>query len=116
MRHRKANKKFDRPANQRKALLRGLINNLITHGKIETTMAKAKALRPSVEKIITLGRKDSQANRRLAFSKLVLKTTVAKLFDEIGPRYKDRHGGYTRILKLGMRVGDASELAIIELV
>ena len=116
MRHRKSNRRFDRPANQRKALFRSLANALILNDRITTTLAKAKAIRPKVERLITLGKQDSQHRRRLAFSKLVRKDTVKRLFDEVGPRFKDRPGGYTRILKVGTRQGDAAEMAILELV
>jgi len=134
MRHRKSNRRFDRPANQRKALFKGLVNDLLLHGRIQTTLAKAKAIRPQVEKIISLGREDSMHHRRLAFRKLGGRTPiipekhlskkrpvarrniVSKLFEEIGPRYKDRPGGYTRIMKMGTRKGDAAEMAVIELV
>lgn len=134
MRHGKSNRRFDRPANQRKALFRGLMNDLLLHGRIKTTLAKAKAIRPKVERVITLGRSDSMHHRRLVFSKLGGKTQlipakhlskkkpaerrdiVSKLFDEIGPKYRERPGGYTRILKLGTRMGDAAEMAILELV
>lgn len=134
MRHRKSNRRFDRPANQRKALFRALQNDLILHGRITTTLAKAKAVRPLVERLITLAKEDTQHNRRLAFSRLGGKTqlvpakhlsskgrvqrrdTVTKLFKEVGPEYKERPGGYTRIIKLGARHGDSAEMAIIELV
>lgn len=116
MRHRKSNKIFDRPANQRKALFRGLANSLILHGRIQTTLAKAKAIRPKVERLITLAKVDDQHRRRLAYSKLVRKDTVRRLFEDVGKRYVERPGGYTRIVKVGMRVGDAAEVAILELV
>jgi len=103
------------PAHER-AILRGLSRSLITHGRIVTTEAKAKRLRPYVEKLITKGRKGGLHNRRQALSELGDKAIVHRLFDEVGPRAADRPGGYTRILKLGQRRGDATPMAIIELV
>ena len=103
------------PAHER-AILRGLSRSLIVHGRIVTTEAKAKRLRPYVEKLITKGRKGGLHNRRQALSELGDKAIVHRLFDEVGPRAADRPGGYTRILKLGQRRGDATPMAIIELV
>src|SRR5207302_11517816 len=99
-----------------RAILRGLSRSLIAHGRIVTTEAKAKRLRPYVEKLITKGRKGGLHNRRMALSELQDKAVVHRLFAEVGPRASDRPGGYTRILKLGQRRGDATAMAIIELV
>lgn len=108
-------RKFGRTADQRKALFKSLIQNLLIHGKIRTTEAKAKELRPKVEKIITRGKVDSVANRRIV-AKLLIPEVVKKLFVEVGPMFKDRKGGYTRITKVGTRTFDAAPMAIIELV
>lgn len=122
MRHNKYGRKFSRPASQRRALLKSLLVSLLDHDKIKTTEAKCKSLRPIVERMITLARNagtepaDAQASRRLAFARLGQKQTVKRLFDTIAPRYQDRKGGYTRILKLGTRLGDAAKMAVIELV
>ena len=110
-------KKLGRKKNQREALMASLVEALVEHGRIETTEAKAKALRPVVEKLITKAKVDSVQNRRLLMSRLKNRPhTTKKLFDEIGPKYQDRSGGYTRILKLPARQSDAAPLAIIELV
>ncbi len=116
MRHRRAGRKLGRNTNHRKALLRNLANSLIEHGKIVTTLSKAKTLRPRIEKLITLARNDTTANRRLAFRRLQRKSTVKRLFETLAPRFTDRPGGYTRILKLGPRKGDGAEMAQIEFV
>lgn len=118
MRHRKSNRRFDRTSNQRKALFRSLANSLILHDRITTTLAKARAIRPKVERLVTLARTDDQHRRRLAFSKLVRKESVTRLFNEVAPRVNkaERPGGYTRILKLGARQGDGAEMAILEFV
>jgi large subunit ribosomal protein L17 len=119
MRHHNANKKFGRQAGQREALMRSLVVSLVTHEKIMTTEAKAKALRPAIEKMITRAREDSVSTLRLIMSRLNNNEAIAsKLIKEIAPKYKDRKGGYTRITKLGARSGrgDASPMATIELV
>jgi large subunit ribosomal protein L17 len=141
MRHRKPRNRLGRPADQRKAVLRALSTELLRHNEIITTVAKAKAVRPEVEKIITIGKDahvddypamvlkskqgDEQAKKQVAQAVHLRRqisafiydhTVVNKVFDEIAPRYKDRRGGYTRILKAGFRRGDATPMAIIQLV
>jgi large subunit ribosomal protein L17 len=117
MRHHNNVRKFGRNKNQRNALLKGLALSLITHGKIETTEAKAKELRPYVEKIITKANIGTLASKRLVSSRLYnLTSEVDKLIKEIAPKYKDRKGGYTRITKLPRRSGDASKMAVIEFI
>lgn len=116
MRHRRSTSKFGRDSGQRKALYKGLANSVLEHEKITTTLAKAKVMRPRVEKLITLAKVDNQHNRRLAFKKLQRKAIVTRLFDKIGPRFKDRPGGYLRIIKLGHRAGDGAEMAQLEMV
>ena len=117
MKHHKSIRKFGRDKNQREALIRLLALSLIEHGKIKTTEAKAKELRPFIEKLITKGREDTLASRRLIVSRLGgNKIGARKLVDELGVRYKERAGGYTRIVKLPQRGGDASKMAIIEFV
>ncbi len=118
MRHQKAGRKFNRDTNARKALFVGLVKNLVEREQIKTTLPKAKDLRGVVEKIITIAKTDSVANRRLVASKLDNSgaSTVKKLFEVLGPRYAKRPGGYTRVLKAGFRYGDAAPMAIIELV
>jgi len=115
MRHRHGLRKLNRTSSHREALLRNLTNALLRHELIKTTLPKAKELRRVVEPIITLGKKPSLANRRLAFDRLRDRDMVVKLFNEIGPRYAKRNGGYTRILKFGYRVGDAAPMALVEL-
>ena len=114
--HRVAGRKLSRYKDQRKALLRGLTADLIQHEHITTTLAKAKETRVMAEKIITHGKKGTLHNRRVALSRLPNKKAVAKVFDELGPRYAERPGGYTRIIKLGPRQGDGAYMAVIELV
>ncbi len=114
--HRVAGRKLSRYKDQRKALLRGLTADLIRHERITTTLAKAKETRVMTEKLITHGKKGSLHNRRTALSHLPNKAVVAKIFDELGPRYAERPGGYTRIVKLGPRQGDGAYMAVIELV
>jgi large subunit ribosomal protein L17 len=114
--HRVAGRKLSRYRDQRIALLRGLVSELILHEKITTTLAKAKETRVVAEKLITHGKKGTLHHRRLALSQVPDKNTVEKVFDDVAPRYEDRRGGYTRIIKLGPRQGDAAEMAIIELV
>ena len=116
MKHRLKGRKLSRNSAHRKALLRNLSIALLTNERIKTTLPKAKELRPEVEKIITLAKKDSLANRRLAISILGNQSIVEKLFKEIGPRVLNRNGGYTRILKFGFRVGDKAPMALMELV
>lgn len=116
MRHRKKGRKLSRTPAHRRATLRNLAANLLRHGRITTTTAKAKELRPFVERLITLGRRGDLHARRLAISRLHDKVAVGALFEEVGPRFTERPGGYTRILKLGTRRGDAAEMALIELV
>ncbi|MBN2490357.1 MAG: 50S ribosomal protein L17 [Planctomycetes bacterium] len=116
MRHRRAGRKLGRKTAARIALQRSLINSLFKHGRIQTTLAKAKEYRPRAEKLITLARADSVARRRRAFAILRDAGVVRKLFDEIGPRFRNRPGGYTRILRVGKRrVGDDAPLALFEL-
>jgi large subunit ribosomal protein L17 len=115
MRHRKPLKKLSRSPAHRRALIRNLLTSLITHGAIETTQTRCKVLKREVDKLITLGKKGSVHARRIAATRLFGKDAVGKLFDEIAPRYEDRHGGYSRILLLGPRLGDAAERAMIQL-
>lgn len=116
MRHRKSGRKLNRNSSHRKAMFRNMSASLIEHEVIRTTVAKAKELRTVAEPLITLAKKDSVHNRRIAFSRLRDKAAVGKLFSEIGPRYMDRPGGYIRILKCGYRPGDNAPMAIVELV
>ena len=116
MRHRKSGKHFNRTSAHRKALMRNLSISLFEHEAIKTTLPKAKELRRVAEPLITLAKTDSVANRRLAFSRLRSKVAVGKLFNELGPRFKDRPGGYSRVLKMGFRAGDSAPMALIELV
>ena len=116
MRHGRAGKKLGRNSGHRQALFRNLLLAVLQHDKITTTLAKAKVAAPKVERLITLAKKDSFTARGLAFRQLQRKGVVKRLFETIGPRYLDRNGGYTRIVKLGTRVGDAAEMAQIELI
>ncbi len=116
MRHGVGYKKLGRTSAHRRAMFRNQLASLVEHGRIRTTLAKAKALRPVAERIITRSRDDSVHSRRLVRRWLSDRTLVKKLFDEIGPRYADRPGGYLRITKLGRRRGDAAETAVIEFV
>lgn len=116
MRHGKSGKKLSRSVSHRRALLRNMASSLILHERAETTLIKAKALKPVIEKLITMGRDDSLHNRRQAFSYLTDKGAVHKLFAEVGPRFKSRKGGYTRVVRTGYRVGDAAAMAVIEFV
>jgi large subunit ribosomal protein L17 len=116
MRHRKTVKKLNRNASQRKALLRNLVTELLRHGKIRTTMAKAKAMRSLTERMITLGKRGDLHARRQALRVIQSKDVVHELFDTIAAKYAERQGGYTRIYKLGQRQGDAAPEALIELV
>lgn len=116
MRHRKSGRQLNRNSSHRTAMFRNMAVSLIEHEVIKTTLPKAKELRRVAEPLITLAKEDSVANRRLAFSRTRNKEAVGKLFTEIGPRYAERPGGYTRILKCGFRAGDAAPMAFIELV
>jgi large subunit ribosomal protein L17 len=116
MRHRKSGRHLNRTSSHRQAMFRNMAVSLIEHEIIKTTVPKAKELRRVAEPLITLAREDSLANRRLAFSRTRSKAAVGKLFTELGPRYQERPGGYTRILKCGYRPGDAAPMAYIELV
>lgn len=117
MRHQKTRHKLSRDSAHRRALLRNLSKEIIEHGRIKTTAAKAKAVKPEIEKLITLAQDDSLHARRLALSKLGHdEFIVGKLFSDIAPRYTERAGGYTRILKLGPRRSDSTEMVFIELV
>jgi len=115
MRHGLKLRKLNRTSSHRLAMLRNMMNSLITHEAIKTTLPKAKELRRSVEPMITLAKKDTVANRRLAFSRLRDRDSVIKLFTQLGPRFATRPGGYTRILKMGFRNGDNAPMAFIEL-
>jgi large subunit ribosomal protein L17 len=116
MRHRRSGRKLGRDAAHRKALYGNLAGALIEHGRIKTTLAKAKEVRPIAEQMITLGRRGDVSARRHALKLLRSQDVVHKLFSEVGPRFADRAGGYSRIVKLGPRLGDAAEMAYLELV
>jgi large subunit ribosomal protein L17 len=116
MRHGHGLRKLNRTSSHRLAMFRNMANSLLRHEAIKTTLPKAKELRRVVEPLITLGREPTVANKRLAFNRLRDREIVVKLFAEIGPRYKARNGGYTRILKMGFRVGDNAPMAFVELV
>ena len=116
MRHRVAGRKLQRTSSHRTALFRNMAAALIKHEQITTTTAKAKELRPYVEKLVTLAKKGGLSNRRLAHARLMDDAQLVKLFDVIGPRYADRSGGYTRVIKAGIRSSDAAAIAIIEFV
>ncbi len=116
MRHRNKGRQLSRTSTHRKATLRNLATALFRHEKIETTSAKAKELRPYAERLITLARRGDLHSRRLAGRKIQDRQVLGKLFDDIAPRYAERPGGYTRILKVGNRKGDAAEMSLIELV
>ncbi len=116
MRHRNAGRKFKRSPSHRRMLLRNLATSLLEHGRMETTLAKAKEIQPYVEKLITLAKKGGLSNRRLAHARLLDDAQLQKLFDVLAERYAARAGGYTRIIKAGIRASDAAPIAIIELV
>ncbi|WP_017446383.1 50S ribosomal protein L17 [Gayadomonas joobiniege] len=116
MRHRKSGRQLNRNSSHRSAMFSNMAGSLVRHEVIKTTLPKAKELRRVIEPLITLAKKDSVANRRLAFARTRDKEVVGKLFSEIGPRYQERPGGYTRILKCGFRAGDNAPMAYIELV
>jgi large subunit ribosomal protein L17 len=113
MRHKKSGRKLGRTSSHRKAMFRNMAASILKHETIRTTLPKAKELRRVVEPLITLAKEDSVANRRLAFNRLRDKEVVGKLFTDLGPRFKDRPGGYLRILKTGPRPGDAAPMAIV---
>ena len=115
MRHRKSGRRLGRNSSHRKAMFRNMAASMLKHETIRTTLPKAKELRRVVEPLITLAKEDSVANRRLAFDRLRDKEVVGKLFSELGPRFRERPGGYLRILKLGPRPGDAAPMAIVML-
>jgi large subunit ribosomal protein L17 len=115
MRHRKSGRRLGRNSSHRKAMFRNMAASMLKHETIRTTLPKAKELRRVVEPLITLAKEDSVANRRLAFNRLRDKEVVGKLFTDLGPRFKDRPGGYLRILKTGPRPGDAAPMAIVML-
>ena len=115
MRHHKAGRILGRKSSHRKAMYRNMAASLIQHETIKTTVPKAKELRRVIEPLITLAKQDGVANRRLAFSRLRDKASVGKLFNELGPRFKERPGGYLRILKAGFRRGDSAPMAIVQL-
>jgi len=116
MRHRQSGRQLNRNSSHRKAMFRNMASSLVKHGVIKTTVAKAKELRMVIEPLITLAKTDSVANRRLAFARTQDKEVVGILFNELGARYQERPGGYTRVLKCGFRTGDKAPMAYIELV
>jgi large subunit ribosomal protein L17 len=116
MRHRHSGRQLNRNSSHRKAMFRNMATSLVEHEIIKTTLAKAKELRSYAEPLITLAKKDSVANRRLAFSRVQDKAAVGKLFTELGPRYQERPGGYLRVIKCGLRTGDKAPMAYVELV
>lgn len=116
MRHRKSGRQLNRNSSHRQAMFRNMAGSLVQHEVIKTTLPKAKELRRVIEPLITLAKSDSVANRRLAFARTRSDEVVGKLFNELGPRYQERAGGYTRILKCGFRTGDNAPMAFIELV
>jgi large subunit ribosomal protein L17 len=116
MRHRQSNRKLNRTTSHRLAMFRNMANSLFKHEAIKTTLPKAKELRRIAEPLITMSKTPSLANRRLAFARLRDRDMVVKLFDELGPRYQTRNGGYLRILKWGFRQGDNAPMALVELV
>ena len=116
MRHRHSGRQLNRNSSHRKAMFKNMTASLVEHELIKTTLAKAKELRSVAEPLITLSKEDSVANRRLAFSRLGNKAAVGKLFNELGPRYESRPGGYIRIMKCGYRTGDKAPMAYVELV
>ena len=116
MRHGHGLRKLNRTSSHRLAMLRNMMNSLIEHEAIKTTLPKAKELRRVIEPMITLAKEPTVANRRLAFDRLRDRDSVVKLFNDLGPRFKTRPGGYTRILKMGFRVGDNAPMAFVELV
>jgi large subunit ribosomal protein L17 len=115
MRHRNAHRKLSRNTSHRRALLRNLVTDLLDHGRLMTTLPKAKEIRPLAEKMITLGKRDNLHARRQLHAYLLREAVAKKVYDTIAPRFADRNGGYSRIIKLGNRQGDGADLAIIEL-
>jgi large subunit ribosomal protein L17 len=116
MRHRKSGRQLNRNSSHRKAMFSNMVSSIIKHELIKTTLPKAKELRGFAEPLITLAKQDSVANRRLAFARLRDKEAVAKLFNQLGPRYQQRAGGYLRVMKCGFRTGDDAPMAYVELV
>lgn len=116
MRHRKSGRQLNRNSSHRKAMFSNMVTSILKHELIKTTLPKAKELRGFAEPLITLAKVDSVANRRLAFAKLRDREAVTKLFNELGPRYQNRPGGYLRVMKCGFRTGDAAPMAYVELV
>jgi len=116
MRHRVGHRKLQRTSSHRAAMFRNMAAALIKHEQITTTLAKAKELRPYVEKLVTLAKKGGLSNRRLAHARMLDDAQLVKLFDVIAPRYADRNGGYTRVIKAGIRISDAAPIAVIEFV
>lgn len=116
MRHRKSGRKFNRNSPHRKSMFRNMASSLVEHELIKTTVPKAKELRGIAEPLITLAKNDTVANRRLAFARLRDKDAVRKLFEELGPRFQERPGGYLRLLKCGLRAGDKAPMAYVELI
>ena len=116
MRHRKAGRKFNRNSPQRNSLKKGLAISIIEHESIKTTLAKAKEIRGFLEPLVTLAKENTVANQRLAYARLQSKEAVAKLFDDLGPRFKNRPGGYLRVIKRGLRPGDKAPAAQVEFV
>jgi large subunit ribosomal protein L17 len=116
MRHQKTNRKFGRETAPRKALLKNLLNSLVLYEKIKTTQAKAKEIKPLMERVITRTKEDTLHNRRQIMTKVTTQNAVKKLFEVLGPKYKDRMGGYLRIINLEQRKGDAAKMAVIEFV
>jgi len=116
MRHKVGGRQFGRTANQRKALLRGLISSLFEHQRIETTVSKAKAIKPIAERLVTFGKQGDLHSKRMVLSYIPNRAVVAKLFAELAPRFADRNGGYLRILKTRQRVNDRAQMAIIEFI
>ena len=115
MRHRNAHRKLSRNSSHRRAMLRNMVTDFLDHGRLMTTLPKAKEVRPLAEKMITLGKRDNLHARRQLMSYLMREPVAKKVFDTIAPRFADRNGGYSRIIKLGNRKGDGADLAIIEL-
>ena len=116
MRHRFGNKKLNRTSEHRKALIKNMLNSLIKYEQIITTLPKAKELKPQIDKVITIGKKNDLNNKKKLFSKLQNQSSVKKVFDELSKRYNKRKGGYSRVLKAGFRTGDDAPMAVIELV
>lgn len=116
MRHKKAGKQLSRDTKHRRSLLRNLVTAALEHGRIETTLVKAKTIRPIVEKMITIGKRGSLHDRRQALSYIRSESVVTRLFDSLSPRFLDRTGGYTRIIRTRRRLGDSAEMAILELI